>query len=883
METDKLREEFLSFFREKGHKVFPSDSLVPDDPTVLFTSAGMNQFKPYFLGEKKGLNRATSCQKCLRTGDLEKVGTTAYHHTFFEMLGNFSFGDYFKKQAIEFAWEFLTQILNIPVEKLWVSVYNEDDEAYRIWKEYIGVTPEKIVKLGAEDNFWPANAPVEGPDGPCGPCSEIFFDWGKDKGCGRDTCSPSCSCGRFVEVWNLVFTQFNRVGVNKLEPLPQKNIDTGMGLERMSSVLQGKESNFDIDIIYPLVKEVAGILRVKEKVREDLKIRSSVNAIVDHLRASVFAVGDGVFPSNEDRGYVVRKLIRKASWVGYRLGKKEPFLFSLVGLCGEIMKKPYPEVFASKDNISEVIRNEEERFLSTIEGARAQFTLFVENSREKGKKVIEAQEVFKMYDTYGLPLELTRELASEHRMTIDEKGFYDLLEKQREKSRKKSMFKETIFTKENYPFDDRSEFVGYENFSYSSSVLRIIKGENQTDVLHKGEEGILVLDKTPFYAESGGQLPDKGRVISRTGVFVVRDVQKVKDAILHIGIVEEGEIGYTDVRAEVDTSRRKAIMRAHTATHLLQAALRRVLGEHVKQQGSLVDEDRFRFDFSHFKGLTDEEIEKVEEVVNDFILRGDAVIKEILPFEEARKRGALAFFTDKYAEFVRVVSIGDYSKELCGGTHLDFTSQVCSFCIVSESSISSGIRRIEAVVGREAYNLFSSARRLLRRTASSLKVKEDKVYEYVVLLKDELDKCRNKLEAKEKEVLSFKLDRLQKEKTVVQGMDLFIYELEPMGYASLLYLADLIRKRCPTAFIFLVSRLEGKTIFVCAITDILAKKGISASGFVKENQEVLGIKGGGKDISAQGVITREIPFNLLKKKIIEVLSTLEYKEENLEL
>lgn len=856
MLTNELRKKYLEFFKKKNHKVFPSDSLVPDDPSVLFTSAGMNQFKAYFLGEKKDVKRATSSQKCLRTGDIEEVGRTACHHTFFEMLGNFSFGDYFKKEAIEFAWEFITKELNLKKEILWVSVYKDDDEAYDIWKNHIQIDEKKMVRLGEDKNFWPASAPSKGPDGPCGPCSEIFFDNGKDVGCKKPDCSPACDCGRFIEFWNLVFTQFNRVGENKLEPLPQKNIDTGMGLERMASILQHKKSNFEIDILQPAVDYVCGRLRVEITPLT----KSLVHAIVDHARAATFSIADGVYPSNEDRGYVVRKIIRKALYHAQTLGYKETFLYAMVDLYAELMQEPYPEIGAKKDVISKVIRAEEEKFILTLHDAKAQFFSISENLKKQKIDTIPAAELFKLYDTYGLPLELSRDMAKSLSLGVDEKGFENLMLGQKERSRKQSMFDENIFKSGGAKFEEKTEFIGYDNSSADASILQLMKVKESLSSqpvanLAENEEGIIVMDRTCFYPEAGGQLTDKGLIETTEGEFLVDKVFRVQDAILHKGKVTKGMISKGAAHLSIDVKRRQSLKRAHTSTHLLQAALRKILGPHVAQQGSLVDEDRFRFDFTHFKALSSDEIERLEDCVNGYILNADKVIKEELSYEEAKSTGALAFFKDKYKDKVRVVTIGNYSKEFCGGTHLDLTSEIGAFFIVSESSISSGIRRIEAIVGDKAYEKIKNTEKTLTSAASMLKCLPEAVPDAILALQNNLKALNEEIKQNNREKISLKIEDVIRYKKEINGVNFLAYGFKGVDPSGLVFISDEIKKRLGEVFIFLFSESEGKNIFICSATENYIKKQLEANKFVSLFKAELSLKGGGKPALVQGVIS----------------------------
>lgn len=853
MRTNELRKKYLEFFKSKGHTFFASDTLVSYDASTLFTSAGMHQFKPYFLGEKKDIKRATSCQKCLRTGDIEEVGKTLFHHTFFEMLGNFSFGDYFKHEAIEYAFEFLTKGLNVKEDMLWFSVYRDDDEAYKIWKDRIGVPVERIVKLDEKSNFWPANAPSLGPNGPCGPCSEIFFDKGKHVGCGSPQCSPACSCGRFVEVWNLVFTQFNRVAEFKLEPLPQKNIDTGMGLERMAAVLQDKESNFEIDILYPIVEFTRQRLEVSA---QDPLTKSFLYAIVDHLRAAVFAIADGVHPSNVDQGYVIRKLIRIALWKMTMIEKKKSNqrLKEFPAQYAQLMADFYPYLREKQSLIADVLDSEEEKFIGTLEEGEKRISVLVEGLKKQGKSIIEGQDAFRLYDTYGLPLELSKEYAQSRAMIVDEEGFKACLEKQKELSRKKSMFDTDIFKKGQFSLSETTQFLGYESLSTGVSVLRLFCESAELESLKEGEEGVIVLDKTPFYAESGGQLTDKGTIKTATGQFAVEEVFRVNEAILHRGRVLSGEITKGAATAVVDSARRRALARAHTATHLLQAALRKVLGAHVAQQGSLVDEDTLRFDFTNPKALQPLELEKTEDAVNGFILDASTVDKRTLSLEEAKKQGALAFFKDKYKDVVRVVSIGNYSKELCGGTHCANTAEIGVFVITSESSISSGTRRIEALVGDAAYRYLKNIRTFVKDSAVLLKCSPQELSLCVRRLFDDVKEEKVAKTSLQKQIITLEGKEIIAEKKEINGVPFLAYSFNDKAADVLLYLCDTLKNQNTSLFIFFVSKTAEKDIFICSATNDIIEKGFSCDKFVAQYKEELLLRGGGRKNLVQGVV-----------------------------
>ncbi|MDD2680003.1 MAG: alanine--tRNA ligase [Candidatus Omnitrophica bacterium] len=862
MQVDSLREKFLAFFKSKKHKIVESDSLVPkDDPTVLFTPAGMNQFKKEFLGFDSGFKRAATSQRCLRTDDLDKVGKTNSHHTFFEMLGNFSFGDYFKDEAISWAWEFLTKELKIEEAKLWISVYQDDAEAYKIWKDKIGIPVKKIIKLGDKDNFWPAEAKTKGPNGPCGPCSEIFYDFGADIGCGKPDCSPACDCGRFVEIWNLVFTQFNRKEDGSLEPLPNKNIDTGMGLERLASVMEGKQSNFETDLFVPIVKEIEKHITANpaKKRRDEL-----VYAVADHIRAVVFCIYDGVLPSNESRGYVVRKVIRKSVEHLRSLGIKKQFLNKLVPLVAQVMHTPYPDLKEKQEDIALVILNEEKNFINILDSSdqfvkkaiselvKNTTNLSVDDSQKAG------EIAFSLYDTYGVPLQLTKDWLDVKGIKINQeefdRGFSREMEQQKQRSKAQSAMKGDVFDAKvpDLKLKD-TKFTGYKENSVKAEILAILKD---------GKE--IVLDQTPFYAESGGQVGDTGKLVNGKNVFAVLDTQKAGNVILHIGKVISGSFKKGDkVVAEINTERRLNIARNHTATHILQAALRKVLGTHVQQQGSLVAEDKFRFDFTHFKGLSKEEIARVEEVANEYVYKHQAVSCKEMPLKEAKQAGALAFFEEKYGECVRVVSIGDISKELCGGTHLDNVSNIGLIKITSESSVASGIRRIEGVTAGFAEQFIQDEQ---KKAAEEAKRMEN--------LK-ELKKQEKKRSIEINICLQDAAPRLISNAVRINAVNL-VASLEPgLDMHSLRLLADKVKAELKQGVIALGSQdnEQKRAYLVIAVTQDLLSKGLDAGALIRRVAPLIGGSGGGRPDFAQAGGTK--PENLAQaieelRKVINI-------------
>ena len=873
MTVNELRQKFLDFFESKAHRIIPSDSLIPaTDPTLLFTGSGMNQFKEYFLGHNKDLRRAASCQKCLRTDDLDRVGKTPGHHTFFEMLGNFSFGDYFKEEAISWAWEFVTGELNLPKGRIWVSVYKEDDEAYTIWQKKVGVPKERIVRLGPKENFWPANAPLMGPNGPCGPCSEIFYDWGESFGCRKSNCNVDCNCGRFVEVWNLVFTQYDRKEVDVLEPLPSKNIDTGMGLERMAAVLQGKRSNFEIDIFSPIVEAVKDILETRN---------TEIYAIADHIRAVVFAISDGVLPSNEGRGYVVRKLIRRTFLRAETIGNKEPFIYKITPIVASTMKEPYPELKARRENIASVVLAEEERFRDTLESGTQILTETIGKLKKEKKKEIPGEVVFSLYDTYGFPLDLIESISARCGLAIEKEKYRIAMEEQRQRSKSKSQIAEGIFVgAEGIPTGhfvsgvvrevSPTVFKGYEKDEIETKVLLILKGEVKVKEAGEGERVGLILDKTPFYGEAGGQIGDKGKIKNDNVELDVVDARMVEKRTVHIAEVVRGKIKVGDkVIALIDKDYRAAVARSHTATHLLQAALRKVLGPHVGQSGSWVGADRFRFDFTHFRAVDERELSRIEELVNENVMHDDKVDIQYMGLNQAKKEGALAIFGEKYEDRVRVVSIADYSKELCGGTHLDSTGKIRIFYITQEGSVASGIRRIEAVTGIAAYKKTKEDRQVIRDTLKLLNISQrKKVIPALERIYSNLKDLEKKVKRLDLEKAKLLLDNIISQAKEIDGVKIVGSKIEKADFALLRHLADLTIERAKPCVVGLVSVLGEKVVLVTALSSDLVSRQLDARRIISALAEIIGGKGGGrvdfalgggKDPSRIGELLEELP------------------------
>jgi alanyl-tRNA synthetase len=850
MTSNKLRKAFLDFFKEKGHKIIPGSSLIPSgDPTLLLTNAGMVQVKPYFLGQEVPPSpRLASCQKCFRTSDLASVGD-AGHLTFFEMLGNFSVGDYFKREAIGWAWEFVTERLKLDPERLWATIFLDDDESFGYWRE-VGVPEERILRFGEEENFWgPA-----GDSGPCGPCSEIHYDFGEEFGCGKPSCRPNCDCGRFSEIWNLVFTQYDQDREGNRTPLAKPNIDTGMGLERTAAVLQGKTTVYDTDLFAPLVKRISELSG--RKYGADESSDNAMRVVVEHGRGIAFLIADGVLPSNEGRGYVLRRVLRRTSLFGRRLGLEKPFIDSIAEATIELMGNVYPELEKRRDFILQVVEDEETRFGSTLSTGLELLDDIVAEAAEKGRKQIPGEQAFKLYDTYGFPVELTQEIAADRGLSVDLAGFEREMGKQKEKARETHKFKvEAGGGGVEIGEVEPTPFVGYDNLKYSSTVIELSVDNKPADKIEKGQEASLVLDCTPFYGEMGGQVGDTGQIRGHNGLFeVTNTIQVPPGVIIHQGKVAEGYLSVGDeVEAIVETERRLDIARNHTATHLLQMALRRVLGEHVQQRGSLVSPHRLRFDLSHLKALTARQIAEVNRIVNEEIRQNLPVYDEVVPYKEAIESGAIALFDEKYGDTVRVLKIGKpfISAELCGGTHISATGEIGLFHIISESSIGAGLRRIEAVTGRGAEKYFSELLSDLEQIAKSLGTTPEEAREKVHSLVSELENERKQRQAIEKELARKTAESLLSQAEVVKGVKLLVAKVPSLRLEMLREMSDLLRDRLKSAIVVLGTIYQDKPAFLAAVTPDLVARGYDAGRIVRQVAGVTGGGGGGRPGLAQ--------------------------------
>ena len=842
-----LREKYLSFFESKGHLRLPSFSLVPNnDKSLLLINSGMAPMKKYFTGEvKPPRNRVTTCQKCIRTPDLERVGITARHGTYFEMLGNFSFGDYFKEQAITWAWEFLTETLEMPKDLLWPSVYEKDDEAYDIWKNKIGIPEAHIVRLGKEDNFW------EHGSGPCGPCSEIYFDRGEKYGCGKPDCKPGCDCDRYMEIWNNVFSQFNNDGKGNYTELAQKNIDTGMGLERLACVMQGVDNMFEVDTIRRILDTVCKV--ADKKYGENAKDDISIRVITDHIRSSTFMICDGIIPSNEGRGYVLRRIIRRAARHSKLLGINHAFLSELCDVVIEDNCGAYPELAEKKDYIKKVIGMEEERFDATIDAGLSILSNLVRDAVKDGSHKISGEEVFKLYDTFGFPIDLTREIALENHIDIDEETFEKLMKLQKERARnaRANLSGWSNASKTLLSSLPKTEFTGYDVFETDGAkVLAIIDGDDSLDSINEGEFS-LVLDKTPFYAESGGQVGDVGIITGGDAAVTVLDTKKTDGVTIHFCRMVNGTLKKGDtVRAEINEAKRVATMRNHSAAHLLQAALRTVLGKHIEQAGSYVDEHHVRFDFTHFAAVTPEELRAVESLVNSHILLGEPVTTTLSDIESAKKMGAMALFGEKYGDVVRVVKMGEFSTELCGGTHVDNTAKLGLFKITSESSVAAGVRRIEGVTGIGVLALLGEKDKLIKDTAEVLKAPnaEDLVQRAKQLTED-LRSVRRELEAASEKLAASKATSLVESAEKVGNIRLICAKVE-MKPDAMRALTDKFKAEYADVVCVLASVNDGKVNFAVSCGKDAVAGGANAGKIVKQISTLCGGGGGGRPDSA---------------------------------
>ena len=855
---NELREMYLSFFETKGHLRLPSFSLIPkNDPSLLLINAGMSPMRTWFTGEEEPpRRRVTTCQKCIRTPDIENIGKTARHGTYFEMLGNFSFGDYFKHEAIRWAWEFLTspEWVGLDPDRLYPSVFsgNEttpaDDEAFDIWNKEIGIPADRIYRFGKEDNFW------EHGSGPCGPCSEIYYDRGAEYGCGKSDCHVGCDCDRFMEVWNIVFSQFNNDGQGNYTELSQKNIDTGMGLERLAVVCQNVNSLFEVDTVMNITHKVSEITGAHYGETYDKDV--SLRIITDHIRSSTFMTCDGVLPSNEGRGYVLRRLLRRAARHGRLLGVKEPFLYKVCDTVIQENRSAYPELSERQEYITSVIRAEEENFARTIDGGLSIFSGMLAAHRAAGEDVFSGADAFKLYDTYGFPLDLTKEMATEAGLGVDEPGFQALMREQRERARAARAADETAWAGLDLGLDNTpTAFTGYDLLHDDGKILAIVAENELRERVGAGVEASIVLDKTPFYAEMGGQSADFGLLILKDAVFEVRDVQKNKAGkVLHTGVMVSGNLAVGDtVNACVDTVRRKAIMRAHSATHLLHKALRSVLGDHVHQAGSLVEPDRLRFDFTHFSAMKPEEIASVERMVNEAVLEGFAVDVKELPIAEAKSLGAMALFGEKYGDVVRVVDMGDgYSVEFCGGTHLDNTAKIGAFRIMSEFSVASGVRRIEAVTGKETLRVMEDTNRLILSLAERIKAKPEELLARAEARSGELRILRQTVEKfRAREMLQSAEGFLASAKTV-GGFRVLTTTLPDATPDDMRQIGDVLRDRDPNVVAVLAAVRGGKITFLAVCGKAAVAAGIKAGDIIRSVCAVCGGKGGGKPDSAMG-------------------------------
>ena len=847
---NELREMFLSFFESKGHLRLPSFSLVPqNDKSILLINAGMTPMKPWFKGEEEPpRRRVCTCQKCIRTGDIENVGKTARHGTYFEMLGNFSFGDYFKHEAIAWSWEFLTEVVGLEPDRLYPSIYLNDDEAFDIWNKEMGIPAERIFRFGKEDNFW------EHGSGPCGPCSEIYYDRGPEYGCGKPGCTVGCDCDRYIEIWNNVFSQFDNDGHGNYTELKQKNIDTGMGLERLACVCQNVDSLFDVDTVMNITHKVSQLTGAHygETEKRDVSLR----VITDHIRSATFMICDGILPSNEGRGYVLRRLLRRAARHGKLLGVNDPFLYQVVDTVIHENEGQYPDLREKQTYITKVIRTEEENFGRTIDGGMKIFSDLLAEHKQKLEKIFSGADAFRLYDTFGFPIDLTMEMAADEGLSVDEGAFQKLMKEQKERAREaRKALGDLGWAGVEFGKDvPATEFVGYDHNECDAKIVAIVADEELRDEVAAGAEAVVVLDQSPFYAEMGGQVADHGTITADGVVFTVADVQKNKGGkFMHYGRLAQGVLHVGDtVHAAIDMERRKAIQRAHSTTHLLDTALKKVLGDHVHQAGSLVEPDRLRFDFTHFEAISPEELRQVEELVNDAILEGYPVVTEILPIEEAKKKGAVAMFGEKYGETVRVVEMSDFSVEFCGGTHVDNTAKAGPFRIKSESSVASGVRRIEATCGKLSLKAMESSQGVLSRAAQFLKTAPSGLLERMEQQANEMKQLRQALEKFKAEASLGEARQFLASAKTVKDLHVLATTRNGVDTAELRTMGDFLRDKDPKAVAVIASINGEKITFLAVCGKEAVARGIKAGDLVRHVSAICGGKGGGKPDSAMG-------------------------------
>ena len=872
----EIRRAFLKFFEEHGHTLVPSSGLIPkDDPTLLFTNSGMVQFKNCFLGlEDRGYTRAASSQKSVRAGgkhnDLENVGFTARHHTFFEMLGNFSFGDYFKKESISWGWEFLTEKMGLPKEKLWITIYQEDDEAFEIWNKIMGVPADRIVRMGMDSNFW-----MMGETGPCGPCSEILYDQGPGVGCGRPECSVECDCDRHLELWNHVFTQFDRDKDGHFHPLPKPNIDTGMGLERLAAVIQGVSSNYDSDLFTPIIRFVSKISGKAYGTSEDSDV--SMRVIADHSRAVTFLIGDGCLPSNEGRGYVLRRILRRAARHGKLLGLDKPFLNEVVSVVVETMKDAYPDLSDKESFIRKVIVNEEQRFIETLDSGLKILSEEVATLKKSGQPIVPGEVVFKLYDTFGFPVDLTADIVKKDRLTLDMEGFEKAMEAQREKAREswKGSGEQAIADsyKKLAVRGVSTEFIGFHGVTEATScITAILKKDETVDALAEGENAEIFVEETPFYGEKGGQVGDTGVIEGEGFRFEVWDTQwPLDNLITHIGKLKKGAIKVGDrVLMKVDRAVRRATEAHHSGTHVLNAALKKTLGDHIKQSGSLVNPERLRFDFTHFSKIDEAEMDKIETIANQIIRENAAVETRLLPREEAMKTGAAAVFDEKYGEVVRLVKMGDFSMELCGGTHVERTGDIGALKVISESSVAAGVRRIEAVTGEEALKYFKKVETELKKSAALLKANPmelseriEKIQKHQKELEKEIDSLNSRLATKD-------LSDLFKKVKEIKGIRVLATVVDAADVKTLRDFGDKLRDKIQSGIILIGSKAGDNAMLLCLVTKDLTDK-YHAGNIIKEIAPIVGGSGGGRPDMAQAGGPKPEKLKQALKKLQEII------------